>query len=133
MDQKDWEALRDAAFGVRARAYAPYSDFQVGAALRASDGRVFVGCNVENASYGAAICAERGALSAAVAAGARDFVALAIATGATRATPPCGICRQALSELAPGLAIRSFTEDGGSSEHTLDALLPHAFDRSQLD
>ncbi|MEM7435105.1 MAG: cytidine deaminase [Myxococcota bacterium] len=133
MDERDWQKLRDAALGAREQAYAPYSGFRVGAALRSSDGRVFVGCNVENASYGAAICAERGALTTAIAAGARDFVGLAIATEANHPTMPCGICRQSLSEFAPTLPVRSFTVAGAKASHGLDELLPHAFDRTQLD
>lgn len=128
-----WERLRQAAFDVRAEAYAPYSNFSVGAALLSRDGRTFVGCNVENASYGASICAERGALTSAVAAGAREFAALVVATGARQATPPCGICRQALLEFAPNLVIRSYVEDGTYEEYVLRDLLPHAFDRSQLE
>ena len=100
-------------------------------AVRTRSGAVFVGCNVENASYGATICAERAALAAAVAAGDHDFVGLAITSGAKNPTPPCGICRQVLAELAPELPIRSFTNDG-HTEYTLDALLPEAFDASQL-
>ncbi|MEM7136245.1 MAG: cytidine deaminase [Myxococcota bacterium] len=133
MDENDWQKLRDAAMGARDQAYAPYSGFRVGAALQSREGRVFVGCNVENASYGAAVCAERGALSAAIAAGARDFVALAIATEAKHPTMPCGICRQSLSEFAPALSVRSFTVAGAEAAHGLNELLPHAFDRTQLD
>jgi cytidine deaminase len=132
MNDASWDELQRAAADARNNAYAPYSRFTVGAALRTRSGAVFVGCNVENASYGATICAERAALAAAVAAGERDFVALAIASGATSPTPPCGICRQALAELAPKLSIRSFTGDA-HAEYALDALLPHAFDAGQLD
>ena len=132
MDERQWDALKRAASLARSRAYAPYSKFTVGAALQTRSGEVFVGCNVENASYGATICAERAALAAAVAAGDRELVALVIASGAKRPTPPCGICRQSLAELAPSLPIRSYTQDV-HAEYALCALLPEAFSSDQLD
>ncbi|HIZ84845.1 MAG TPA: cytidine deaminase [Firmicutes bacterium] len=118
------EALVAAAAAARENAYAPYSGYAVGAALRSRDGRVFTGANVENASYPAGICAERAALAAAVAAGARQFDAIAL-YAAGKATP-CGICRQALAEFGdmevvcagPDAALRSFR---------LSDLLPEAF------
>jgi cytidine deaminase len=103
----------------------------VGAALEAKSGAVFVGCNVENASYGATICAERAALAAAIAAGERELVALAIVSGANEPIPPCGICRQCLAELAPELSIRSFTDDA-QTDFALQELLPNAFDAKSL-
>lgn len=133
MRETEWEELRVAAFEAREAAYAPYSLFTVGAALRASDGRVFRGCNVENASFGATVCAERNALGSAVTAGARAWLALAIATDAAQPTPPCGICRQALIELGPELQIRSFTMGGEVASYTLASLLPDAFDRAQIE
>ena len=132
MTDDAWDQLQRAALEARARAYAPYSGFSVGAALRTRSGAVFVGCNVENASYGATICAERAALSAAIAAGERDFEALAIATEAEHPTPPCGICRQCLFEHAPDLSIRSFT-GSAQADFALRALLPEAFGPDQLD
>ena len=132
MDEGAWDALRRAAMDARANAYAPYSGFTVGAAVQTKSGAVFTGCNVENASYGATICAERAALAAAVAAGERELVALVVASGAKSPTPPCGICRQCLAELAPSLPIRSYT-GGARAEYDLSSLLPDAFGRDQLD
>jgi len=132
MDNKAWDALKRAAMNARAHGYAPYSGFTVGAAVQTKSGAVFTGCNVENASYGATICAERAALAAAVAAGERELVAIAIASAAKSPTPPCGICRQSLVELAPSLPIRSYTENG-CAEYDLASLLPNAFGRDQLD
>lgn len=128
----DWQALHRAASAARSRAYAPYSGFEVGATLQAGSGAVYVGCNVENASYSATICAERSAVAAAIAAGERDLVALAIVTGANRPTPPCGVCRQVLSEHAPSLPVRSFAS-GQETEYSLADLLPWPFSAAELD
>jgi cytidine deaminase len=111
----------------RRHAYAPYSRFEVGAALLAVDGRVFTGVNVENASYSLTICAERAALAAAIAAGARRFSAIAIAGPPGVATPPCGACRQALTEFGSELAVIVADERGELAELRLEGLLPHAF------
>jgi cytidine deaminase len=125
--------LRERALGAMARAYAPYSGFRVGAALLATDGSVTEGCNVENASFPAGICAERGAVAAAVARGNRAFDSIAIATEAEEPTPPCGICRQVLEEFSPHLLVVSVTSEGREARWTLDELLPRAFTPRSLD
>jgi cytidine deaminase len=125
--------LRERALGAMSRAYAPYSEFRVGAALLGSDGSITEGCNVENAAYPAGMCAERGAVAAAVARGIRTFEAIAIATEAEEPTPPCGICRQVLEEFAPHLQVLSITRDGREARWTMDDLLPRAFTPKSLD
>jgi cytidine deaminase len=115
------------------RAYAPYSNFRVGAAILASDGSIAEGCNVENASFPVGICAERGAIAAAVARGNRTFETIVVATEADEPTPPCGMCRQVLEEFAPHLVVVSVTRNGRDARWTLDELLPKAFTPKSLD
>jgi cytidine deaminase len=124
---KSTASLREAAIGALANAYAPYSNFKVGAALRTRGGRVVTGCNMENSAYGLAICAETLAVASAVSQGLTEFEEIAIATDDSDPTPPCGACRQVLSEFAPGIRISSYTRDGKEASWTLDELLPHAF------
>lgn len=119
--------LVDEARLVAAKAYAPYSRFQVGAALLGSDGQIHSGCNVENASYGLTICAERNAIWAAVARGCRSFEQLVVFTDTQKPTPPCGACRQVLMEFAPQLIIHLANRAGIASTHQLGDLLPESF------
>jgi cytidine deaminase len=132
-DERTLRLLRERAFAAMERAYAPYSKFRVGAALLASDGSITEGCNVENAAYPAGICAERSAVSAAIARGNRSFEAVLIATEAEEPTPPCGICRQFLEEFSPHLLVISTTRDGREARWSLDELLPKAFTPHSLD
>jgi cytidine deaminase len=121
------QELRAAAAAVSERAYCPYSRFPVGAAVLTEAGEIFAGCNVENASYGLTICAERSAICQAVAHGARTIRAIAIATPTEVPTPPCGACRQMIHEFGPGATVFSFGRDGAVVAHTLPELLPGAF------
>jgi cytidine deaminase len=122
--------LIEAARKVRGNAHAPYSRYRVGAAIATRSGRVFVGCNVENASYGATLCAERSAIAQMVAAGEKDPVACAVVTAGPRPGSPCGICRQVLAEFSRDMPI-ALVGDGASRlkrrDTTLSALLPDAF------
>jgi cytidine deaminase len=123
-----WDPLLEAAWRARGHAHAPYSNFHVGAALRTADGGVFGGCNVENAAYPVCLCAERGALSAAVAAGLRPggLVAAVVVTDVAELTPPCGACRQALAEFALELPVLLANRHARQLHH-LENLLPHSF------
>ena len=125
----DWEALTTSAFEVRRRAHAPYSGYPVGAAIQVASGRVFTGCNVENASYGLSLCAERSAILQMVAAGERDPIGLVVITRGPVVGTPCGACRQTLAEFALDLPIRLAVEDPTVPARmtTLSALLPEAF------
>jgi cytidine deaminase len=128
----DWEALVLAATRAREAAYAPYSEYSVGASLLAADGRVFVGANVENASYGLCLCAERNAIGTAVVAGAREFRACVVVTASSPPAMPCGMCRQVLAEFPPSFVVRGYGPGDSYIESTTDALLPHAFGPASL-
>lgn len=112
----------------RRRAYAPYSKFSVGAALLLDDGTIVHGCNVENASYGLAVCAERTAIFRAVTEGRRGFTAIAVTAGPRMAASPCGACRQVLHEFAPDLEVVWRTRSGRLARRPLSRLLSNAFD-----
>ena len=133
----DWDALSRAALDTRLRAYAPYSKYRVGAAVLAEDGRIFAGCNVENASFGLTICAERTAVVSMIAAGARRFVAVVVVTGGPEAGAPCGACRQTLFEFAGDAPVRMLAVDGAGRvveerSSSVYALLPDAFRPDQV-
>lgn len=125
----DWQALAQAAIAARALAYAPYSGFAVGAALRLEDGSIATGCNIENATFGLTQCAERVALAAAVARGLRRPSALAVASGSAPAAAPCGLCLQTLAEFCDDLPILLLNPDrpGGERRLRLLELLPYPF------
>jgi cytidine deaminase len=127
-------ALEDAARAVQQHAYAPYSKFKVGAAVK-MDGEIYEGCNVENASYPLSVCAERNAIATAVAAGAHHLEEVAVVTDASPPSSPCGACRQVLREFAkdPKLVrIIALNGKGERREWTLDQLLPDSFSGAEL-
>lgn len=127
------DRLFEAARAVRRHAYAPYSSYAVGAALRTPSGRIFAGCNVENAAYPVGLCAEAGAIAAMIAAGEREISAIAIVADGGASVTPCGACRQRLREFGrPDLAIHAGDSERILAHYTLDALLPHAFGPDNL-
>jgi cytidine deaminase len=126
------DELIELARQAREHAYAPYSKFKVGAALLADDGRVFTGCNVENASYGLTICAERAAVFKAVSEGAHEFVKIAVVTDVDDLVSPCGACRQVLWEFTSGLTIIMANLKGKQHTRLISHLLPDPFDKNSL-
>ena len=126
------KALMAEAVKARKRAYAPYSRFAVGAALLAKNGRVYLGCNIENASYGLTICAERNAVWKAVSEGVTDFAAIAVTARDGRGAPPCGSCRQVLHEFAPNALVYWRDARGRILKRKLTELLPNAFNLADL-
>jgi cytidine deaminase len=129
-----WPELFDAAAEARRHAYAPYSKFEVGAAVYVEGGQIAAGCNVENASYGLSVCAERNAIACAIARyGRRKLLAVAIVTDTAQPSPPCGVCRQVMGEFAtPDLPVRCRNLRGREKRFTLRQLLPHAFSSEYL-
>jgi cytidine deaminase len=126
------DALLEAALAVRAHAFAPYSKFQVGAALEDSDGRIHTGCNVENATYGLTVCAERVAIFKAISEGVRQFRRIAISADTDTLTPPCGACRQILWEFCGDIEIILVNPRGKTESLQLKDLFPKPFDVSFL-
>ena len=123
----EWNDLADAARRASRAAYAPYSRFSVGAAVRAADGSIHSACNIENASYGLSVCAERNAIFHAIAAGASAIVALAVYTPTATATTPCGACRQVLMEFGRDAEVLSICDGAERLQLTAASLLPHTF------
>jgi cytidine deaminase len=128
----EYRSLVEAAIAARERSYSPYSRFRVGAALLTNQGKVYTGCNIENAAYSPTICAERVAIGTAIAAGEAkgSFSAIAVVADEAKPTAPCGVCRQVLSELAPGvLVIMVASPEKGNArlDMTIEELLPHSF------
>ena len=133
MSEINWAALQSAAQQAAAQAYAPYSKFPVGVAVLADSGKIYSGCNVENASYGGTVCAERNAIAAAVVAGERQFTALLVYTPQAMLTPPCGICRQVIAEFFnPDATVASCNHLQQQQQWTLGELLPAAFTPTYL-
>ena len=130
--QPEYPALVMAARAAREQAYAPYSRFAVGAAALTASGRIFPGCNIENAAYPACLCAERVALVSAYAAGEHEIVALAVVADTPGPASPCGTCRQVILELAPGCVITLANMRGDTLQTTPDALLPGGFTAESL-
>jgi cytidine deaminase len=126
------DSLVEAARLARERAFAPYSGFRVGAALEAADGRIVAGCNVESASYGLTLCAERVALVKAISDGITGFKRVAVVTDADDLTPPCGACRQLLWEFAPDAEVILANLRGNTAVYRVAELLPHGFDAANL-
>jgi len=120
--------LLAAARKARRKAYAPYSNFRVGAAVLGGDGRVYSGCNVENSSFGLTICAERNAIFGMVAAGVREIREVLVIGETAESLPPCGACRQVMAEFAaPGVVVHMCTKAGASTDATVGELVPHLF------
>ncbi len=128
----DYRELLKKAKDAKENAYAPYSGFRVGAALLTAEGRIYTGCNVENASYGAAICAERAAISCAVSRGERRFEAIAIESNGEGGTFPCGICRQVIAEFGPDIKVIVGKADGDFRIYEIRDLIPHAFTAADI-
>ncbi|OED50058.1 cytidine deaminase [Rhodobacteraceae bacterium (ex Bugula neritina AB1)] len=127
-------SLKAAATAVRENAHAPYSNFKVGAAIRAASGQIYVGCNVENVAYPEGICAEAGAIAAMVAAGETDLAEVYVIADCPTPIPPCGGCRQKLKEFGNGeVKVTMGTTDGAERETTIADLLPGAFDAGHME
>lgn len=132
MDDFAGELIR-AAITAREKAFAPYSKFKVGAAVRTKQGKVYTGCNVESASFGLTVCAERIAIWKAVSEGETEFTEIAVVTDTQKLTPPCGVCRQIIWEFCGDIPMTMSTLDGQNKTIPMSELLPYAFDTKFLE
>ncbi|RPI04476.1 MAG: cytidine deaminase [Ignavibacteriae bacterium] len=130
--KKDYQGLAEAARQAKLLAYAPFSKFRVGAALLTKDGKIFTGCNIENSSYGLTICAERVAIFKAISSGSTQFAAIAVVSDDRGYTPPCGACRQVLSDLAGNIDFVMMDARKRIKIIKLTSLLPFAFTKKNL-
>ncbi len=129
---ENYEKLIKVAEKARKRAYTPYSKFKVGAAILSSDGKIFTGCNIENASFGLTVCAERVAILKAISEGSSKFEAIAIVGDTNRPCSPCGACRQVISEFGKDIKIIMYNLKGDIKIKKIDELLPEAFNKNDL-
>jgi len=132
ISQDQWDRLFDAAIEAQQHAHAPYSKFPVGAALLTTDGQIISGCNMENATFGATVCAERTAFGCAIAQGHRGFAALCVVTNLDHPAAPCGICRQVFAEFCKELPIMVANPQRDCFFTSLSELLPHRFSEADL-
>lgn len=132
MSEENPVNLIEAAKDAREKAFAPYSNFKVGAAVETKNGKIFTGCNIENASYGLTICAERVAIFKAISEGESEFVNLAVAADTENLTPPCGACRQIIWEFCGDIAVTFSNLEGKTETLQMSELLPRAFDTKFL-
>jgi cytidine deaminase len=128
----NYQALIRAAKQAKQKAYVPFSNFRVGAAIRTKQGRVYTGCNIENSSYGLTICAERTAIFKAISEGEKEFTAIAVASDDPDFCPPCGACRQVLMDLAPSIDFVMINKKGQEKVVTLRELFPYPFGPDHL-
>ena len=133
MNDKNTKELIESAKQARRKAVAPYSNFKVGAALQTKSGKIFTGCNIENASYGLTMCAERVAIFKAVSEGEREFTGIAVVADTDELTPPCGPCRQIIWEFCDDIPVTFANLKGGIETLQMKELLPRAFDGKFLE
>jgi cytidine deaminase len=133
ISESQFTSLKQAAICAAKNAWCPYSGFPVGAAVLAADGQIFAGCNIENASHGLTICAERNAIGLAISAGCREFTTLLIFTATEKPTAPCGACRQVVTEFAPDIDVISVCKGPERLQISMRELLPRSFGPHNLD